>query len=117
MAGRTQVGLKVPTVRQRRFVEGVCCGLSDKASALMAGFAPSMAENTRAKLWSKRSVREYFERLIAQAAPPELVVKAISRAIDSKDPAVSLKACALVVAILFDEPKREPRGMSGLLAS
>ena len=49
--------------RQRAFVREKVLGLNDKEAALAAGYAPSVAENTKQKLWAKPQVRAEFERL------------------------------------------------------
>jgi phage terminase small subunit len=49
--------------RQRAFVREKVLGLNDKEAALAAGYAPSVAENTKQKLWAKPQVRGEFERL------------------------------------------------------
>jgi phage terminase small subunit len=38
-------------------------GSNDKEAAIAAGYSPSVAENTKQKLWAKPQVREEFERL------------------------------------------------------
>jgi len=50
--------------RQRAFVREKIFGLTDKDAALIAGYSPSVAENTKQKIWAKTGVREEYERLV-----------------------------------------------------
>lgn len=51
--------------RQLVFIHEKLLGLNDKAAALAAGYALSVAENTKQKVW-KPQVRAEFERLKAR---------------------------------------------------
>jgi hypothetical protein len=50
------------SLRQHAFVREKILGMSDKDAALAAGYAPSMADNTKHKLWTPQVTAE-FERL------------------------------------------------------
>jgi hypothetical protein len=50
------------TGMQRLFLFGKLSGLDDKDAAIEAGYSPSVAENTRPRIWKPR-VRAEFERL------------------------------------------------------
>jgi hypothetical protein len=50
-------------VRQRAFVREKILGSMDKEAALAAGYSPSVADNTKQKIWAKPAVRSEFERL------------------------------------------------------
>lgn len=49
--------------RQRAFLREKVLGLKDEEAALAAGYALSVARNTKLKLWSKPQVRDEFESL------------------------------------------------------
>ena len=51
---------------QRTFLLEKLTGLNDKEAALAAGYSPSMAENTKQKIWSKPGVRGEFQSLETQ---------------------------------------------------
>jgi phage terminase small subunit len=51
------------TRRQRTFLLEKLTGLNDKEAALAAGYSPSMAENTKQKIWAKPQVHEEFRKL------------------------------------------------------
>jgi hypothetical protein len=89
--GRTKVGKKrgraAPdrlSTQQKKFVEGVAKGLSDKDAALEAGFAESTAKNTKQKLWKKHSLRDYYQKLMQAAHPPKRLVQTLSELLDGK---------------------------------
>lgn len=103
--------MREATQRERKFIELVIAGMPDFTAARLAGYSRAMARNTAWKIWKKRSVAEYFTRVIEQSAPPPQVVAAISRMIDSRDPKVSFKAIELALRLqgidpgaLVDEP-------------
>jgi Terminase small subunit len=73
-----------PSAKERAFAEGVAAGLSDKRAALRAGYSESMASATKARIWSKPEVQEYFAALVQQIAPPERIVRRLSDHIDGK---------------------------------
>ncbi len=50
-------------MRQRAFSHEKILGSNDKEAALAAGYSPSVEENTKQKIWEKRSVHDEFERL------------------------------------------------------
>jgi hypothetical protein len=50
------------TDRQRLFLFGKLSGLNDKNAALAAGYALSVAENTKQRIW-KPQVRTEYERV------------------------------------------------------
>jgi len=50
------------TDMQRLFLFGKLSGLNDKDAAIAAGYSPSVAENTKQRIW-KPHVRAEFERL------------------------------------------------------
>jgi hypothetical protein len=50
------------TDMQRLFLFGKLSGLNDKDAAVAAGYSPSVAENTKQRIWKTR-VRAEFERL------------------------------------------------------
>jgi hypothetical protein len=50
------------TDKQRLFLFGKLSGLNDKDAAIAAGYSPSVAENTKQRIWKPR-VRAEFERL------------------------------------------------------
>ena len=50
------------TDKQRVFLFGKLSGLNDKDAATAAGYSPSVAENTKQRIWKPR-VRAEFERL------------------------------------------------------
>jgi len=50
------------SLRQHAFVREKILGMSDKDAALAAGYAPSVADNTKHKLWTPQVTAE-FERL------------------------------------------------------
>jgi phage terminase small subunit len=54
--------------RQRIFLLEKLVGLNDKDAALAAGYSPSVAENTKQKIWAKPGVKDEFERLKYDAA-------------------------------------------------
>lgn len=67
MAGRNGVGKpsrlggqKLITERERKVVEGVAAGRSDRQAALDAGYSDQMSRNTMNKLWSKARAPECF---------------------------------------------------------
>jgi hypothetical protein len=70
--------------KDKLFVQGVASGKTDKAAAMAAGYGQATAENTKARLWSKPAVLEYFKTLMRTAAPPERLVRRISDLIDGK---------------------------------
>ena len=49
--------------RQRTFLLEKLVGLNDKEAALAAGYAPSVATNTKHKIWAQPGVAAEFERL------------------------------------------------------
>jgi phage terminase small subunit len=49
--------------RQRTFLLEKLVGLNDKEAARAAGYALSVAENTKKKIWSKPLMQAEFERL------------------------------------------------------
>src|SRR5215831_13499998 len=63
------------TDRQRLFLFGKLSGLNDKNAALAAGYAVSVAENTKQRIW-KPQVRTEYERvrrtLTTTATPMEV---------------------------------------------
>ena len=63
------------TDRQRLFLFGKLSGLNDKNAALAAGYALSVAENTKQRIW-KPQVRTEYERvrrtLTTTATPMEV---------------------------------------------
>ena len=75
---------KALSEKQRRFVEGVADGKSDKQAAMDAGYSFSMAENAKARIWSQPEVEAYFRDLMRKAAPPKRLVKRISEHIDGR---------------------------------
>jgi hypothetical protein len=50
------------TDKQRLFLFGKLSGLNDRDAAIAAGYSPSVAENTKQRIWKPR-VRAQFERL------------------------------------------------------
>jgi phage terminase small subunit len=54
------------SVRQRAFLREKILGSTDKEAAIAAGYATSVAENTKQKIWSKPLVRVEFDRLRRQ---------------------------------------------------
>jgi hypothetical protein len=91
LAGRSQVGKKKVQARAKRlsprqktFVEAVAQGKTDKDAALEAGFSESVAENTKAKLWSQQHVRDYYRKLMRAAHPPKRLVQRLSELVDGK---------------------------------
>jgi len=77
-------GRKAPTPRERKFVEGVAQGMTDKAAAIEAGYSLSMAENTKYKLWTKPQLQIYFQSMLHKAAPPDRILRRMSDLIDGK---------------------------------
>jgi hypothetical protein len=53
------------TDMQRLFLFGKLSGLNDKDAALAAGYSPSVAENTKQRIW-KEQVRAEYDRVTAQ---------------------------------------------------
>jgi Terminase small subunit len=51
------------SVRQRAFLREKILGSNDKEAALAAGYSPSVAENTKQKIWAKPGVLIEFKRL------------------------------------------------------
>jgi phage terminase small subunit len=51
------------TLKQHAFVREKILGMSDKDAALAAGYATSVAKNTKEKIWSVPEVAAEFERL------------------------------------------------------
>jgi hypothetical protein len=51
------------TRRQRHFILEKLIAQSDKDAALAAGYPPSMAANTKQKIWARAGVGEEYERL------------------------------------------------------
>jgi len=60
--------------RQRTFLLEKLVGLNDREAALAAGYALSVAENTKYKIWAQPGVAAEFERL-KNAAQNELCGK------------------------------------------
>ena len=58
------------TDMQRLFLFGKLSGLNDKDAAIAAGYSPSVAENTKQRIWTPR-VRAEFERLQRSRAERE----------------------------------------------
>jgi hypothetical protein len=82
--------------RQRAFVREKIFGLTDKDAALIAGYSPSVAENTKQKIWTKAGVREEYERLqrsivaaVAQEISPRLLDYSSGSAAQSEADALS----------------------------
>ena len=65
--------MREATQRERKFIELVIAGMPDFTAARLAGYSRAMARNTAWKIWKKRSVAEYFRRVIEQSAPPPQV--------------------------------------------
>jgi hypothetical protein len=51
------------TREQRAFLWGKLLGSNDKDAALAAGYAPSVAQNTKQKIWSRPGVRDEYAKL------------------------------------------------------
>jgi hypothetical protein len=58
----TAVRINGLSVRQHAFLREKILGMSDKDAALAAGYSPSVAENTKQKIWTPEVTAE-FERL------------------------------------------------------
>jgi phage terminase small subunit len=50
------------SIRQRAFLREKILGSNDKEAALAAGYSPSVAENTKQKIWAKPIVLIEFKR-------------------------------------------------------
>jgi phage terminase small subunit len=50
-------------IRQRGFLREKILGSNDKEAALAAGYSPSVAKNTKQKIWARPEVKDEYERL------------------------------------------------------
>jgi len=80
-----------PSKRGQKFIENVSSGMSDKAAALAAGYAPSVAESTRRKLWSQPSIQAQFLKIVHTVLPPKRVMKILGELLDGKSTSTQLK--------------------------
>ena len=67
-----------PTVKQRKYVQGLVAGKSKKRAAIDAGYAESVGHNAKQKLDAKPGVQKLFTHLLAEAgATDELLAQRI----------------------------------------
>lgn len=71
------------TARQLRFVQGKVAGKSDRRSALDAGYSPSTAANTKAKIMCRPRVKEAFFVLLARTCSEAHLVRRIAEGLDA----------------------------------
>jgi phage terminase small subunit len=80
--GRSQG--RPPNEKQKKFIEGIVEGKSDRQAALAAGYTDAYANHTAEKLWSRPQIQSYYEKLVRKVAPPERLAKRLSELIDGK---------------------------------
>ena len=80
---RSESSLASLTNRQRNFLVGKLDGKSDRQAALDAGYAASVANNTKQKIMSRPEVRQAFQELLDESLPPEKLVRRIREGLDA----------------------------------